>query len=254
MSADKKYKVLIVDDEFLARKLLSDYVSKIDSLELVASCANAFEAMAQLQKSQIDILLLDIHMPDITGLEFVSSLRNIPTFIFTTAYSEYAIDSHELGAVDYLLKPIGFPRFFQAINKAIDKIGRNNDCTDPALTVSSDEINKEPVLDLKPSNNFLTVKADYKIYKINFADLLYIEGQHEYVTFHTSSRRITALYSLKNLEEQLPSDQFLRIHKSYIVSFNHIEDIECNTVSSAGTKIPLGGSYRDVLMTRLNLK
>ena len=249
---NEKYKVLIVDDEFLARKLLSDYVSKIDSLELIGTCANAFEAMAVLQKNNVDIMLLDIHMPDLTGMELVQSMQKVPTFIFTTAYSEYALDSYELGAVDYLLKPIGFPRFFQAINKAIDKIGRlNNNISETAEGSTSKQ---EAVLELKPTNDFLTVKADYKIYKINFSDLLYIEGQHEYVTFHTKTRRITALYSLKNLEEQLPSDIFLRIHKSYIVSFHYIEDIEGNTVSVAGTKLPIGGSYKDSLMSRLNLK
>ena len=247
-----KYKVLIVDDEFLARKLLSDYVSKIDTLELVGTCSNAFEAMSMLQKCNIDIMLLDIHMPDITGMELIQSIQKVPTFIFTTAYSEYALESYDLGAVDYLLKPIGFPRFFQAINKAIEKIGRNNAQT--SQSGSTDESKKEAILDLKPTNDFLTVKADYKIYKINFSDLLFIEGQHEYVTFHTKTRRITALYSLKNLEEQLPSDKFLRIHKSYIVSFHFIEDIEGNTVTVAGNKLSIGGSYKDALLTRLNLK
>ena len=165
---NEKYKVLIVDDEFLARKLLSDYVSKIDSLELIGTCANAFEAMAVLQKNNVDIMLLDIHMPDITGMELVQSMQKVPTFIFTTAYSEYALDSYELGAVDYLLKPIGFPRFFQAINKAIDKIGRlNNNISETAEGSTSKQ---EAVLELKPTNDFLTVKADYKIYKINFSD------------------------------------------------------------------------------------
>ena len=245
-----KYKVLIVDDEFLARKLLSDYVSKIDSLELVGTCSNAFEAMSMLQKCNVDIMLLDIHMPDITGMELIQSMQKVPTFIFTTAYSEYALESYDLGAVDYLLKPIGFPRFFQAINKAIEQIDRNN----PAGENSDQESKSEAVLEVKPTNDFLTVKADYKIYKINFSDLLFIEGQHEYVTFHTKTRRITALYSLKNLEEQLPSDKFLRIHKSYIVSFHFIEDIEGNTVNVAGNKLSIGGSYKDALLTRLNLK
>ena len=189
-------------------------------------------------------------MPDITGMELIQSMQKVPTFIFTTAYSEYALESYDLGAVDYLSKPIGFPRFFQAINKAIEKIDRNN----PAGENSDQESKSEAVLEVKPTNDFLTVKADYKIYKINFSDLLFIEGQHEYVTFHTKTRRITALYSLKTLEEQLPSDKFLRIHKSYIVSFHFIEDIEGNTVNVAGNKLSIGGSYKDALLTRLNLK
>lgn len=250
MTSSEKYKVLIVDDEFLARKLLSGYVSKIDRLELVGACSNAFEAMTILQRDQIDILLLDIHMPDITGLELVRSMKNMPVVIFTTAYSEYAIDSYELGAVDYLLKPIGFPRFFQAINKAIEKVARQY--MPERAVATSTAVEEMP--EIKPTQDFLTVKADYKIYKINYSDLIYIEGQHEYVTFHTSKRRITALYSLKNLEELLPSEQFLRTHKSYIISFHHIEDIEGNNVTVAGVKLPIGGSYRDNLMSRLNLK
>lgn len=244
----EKYRVLIVDDEFLARKLLAGYVSKIDSLELVGSCSNAFEAMTYLQKEKIDILLLDIHMPDITGLELAGNLKNMPALIFTTAYSEYAIDSYELGAVDYLLKPISFPRFFQAINKAIDKIGHHAYSQEPAA------IQPENSPEVQPAQDFLTVKADYKIYKINYSDLIYVEGQHEYVTFHTQTRRITALYSLKSLEEQLPAGAFLRIHKSYIASFHYIEDIEGNTVTVAGVKLPIGGSYRDALLSRLKLK
>ena len=252
--ASDKYRVLIVDDEFLARKLLASYVAKIERLELVATCSDAFEAMTYLQREHIDILLLDIHMPDITGLELVRSMKNMPAVIFTTAYSEYAIDSYELGAVDYLLKPIGFPRFFQAINKAIEKVGRRIDPASLAAapTPSSTPIEAPQEQEVRSTQDFLTVKADYKIYKINFSDLLYIEGQHEYVTFHTTTRRITALYSLKSLEEQLPSDRFLRIHKSYIISFHHVEDVEGNNVTVAGTKLPIGGSYRDNLMARLN--
>lgn len=255
MKADK-YRILIVDDEFLARKLLSGYISKINALELVGTCSSAFEAMTYLQKESVDILLLDIHMPDITGLEMVRSIKNLPAVIFTTAYSEYAIDSYDLGAVDYLLKPIAFPRFFQAINKAIEKISRNAPICIPDETADETigEANVNMPSDIKQDRDFLTVKADYKIYKINYSDLVYIEGQHEYVTFHTVNRRVTALYSLKNLEEQLPAELFLRIHKSYIVSFHYIEDIEGNTISVLGNKLPIGGNYRDALMARLHLK
>ena len=125
-------------------KDISDYVSKIDSLELVGTCSNAFEAMSMLQKCNVDIMLLDIHMPDITGMELIQSMQKVPTFIFTTAYSEYALESYDLGAVDYLLKPIGFPRFFQAINKAIEKIDRNN----PAGENSDQESTSEAVLEV----------------------------------------------------------------------------------------------------------
>ena len=235
----EKYNVIIVDDEYLAQKLLQDYVSKVDSLQLVATCSNAFEAMNALKEHTVDIMLLDIQMPDLTGLELVRSLEKKPAVIFTTAYSEYAVDAFNLAVADYLLKPFDFPRFIQAINKAIGK-GRTNEEMPAA---KSDTVSR--------SSDFITVKADYKLYKINYDDLLFIEGQHEYVTFHTAQRRVTALFALKDLEEILPKDQFVRVHKSYIVSFRQIEDLDKSDVNVAGHKIPVGSSYRDDLLMRL---
>lgn len=235
----ENYNVIIVDDEYLAQKLLQDYISKVDSLRLVATCSNAFEAMEALKNNAVDIMLLDIQMPDLTGLELVRSLENKPAVIFTTAYSEYAVDAFNLAVSDYLLKPFDFPRFIQAINKAIGNVKPQGGNTEkPADTVSK-------------SNDFITVKADYKLYKINYDDLLFIEGQHEYVTFHTTQRRITALFALKDLEDLLPKDRFVRVHKSYIVSFKHIQDLDKSDVSVAGNKVPVGASYRDELLARL---
>ena len=200
----------------------------------------AFEAMEALKKNSVDIMLLDIQMPDLTGLELVKSLEKKPAVIFTTAYSEYAVDAFNLAVSDYLLKPFDFPRFFQAINKAIGNVpSRSENAPKPA----ADTISK--------SNDFITVKADYKLYKINYDDLLFIEGQHEYVTFHTTQRRITALFALKDLEEILPKDKFVRVHKSYIVSFKHIQDLDKSDVTVAGNKVPVGASYRDELLARL---
>ena len=235
----EKYNVIIVDDEYLAQKLLQDYVSKVDSLQLVSTCSNAFEAMNALKSNQVDIMFLDIQMPDLTGLELVKSLEHKPSIIFTTAYSEYAVDAFNLSVVDYLLKPFDFPRFIQAVNKAIGaELPKTNGEDGPHDTVSR-------------SNDFITVKADYKLYKINYDDLLFIEGQHEYVTFHTTQRRITALFALKDLEGILPKDKFVRVHKSYIVSFKQIQDLDKSDVTVAGTKIPVGASYRDELLLRL---
>ena len=236
---NERYNVIIVDDEYLAQKLLQDYVSKVESLQLVATCSNAFEAMEALKNHRVDIMLLDIQMPDLTGLELVKSLEKKPAIIFTTAYSEYAVDAFNLAVSDYLLKPFDFPRFFQAINKAIGNVQPTEESPKPA----PDTISK--------SNDFITVKADYKLYKINYDDLLYIEGQHEYVTFHTTQRRITALFALKDLEELLPKDRFVRVHKSYIVSFKHIQDLDKSDVTVAGNKVPVGASYRDELLARL---
>ena len=236
---NEKYNVIIVDDEYLARKLLQDYVSKVESLQLVGTCSNAFEAMEALEKNNVDIMLLDIQMPDLTGLELVKGLEKKPVVIFTTAYSEYAVDAFSLAVVDYLLKPFDFPRFFQAIRKAIGNV-------QPKM----EEAPKQAA-DISKSNDFITVKADYKLYKINYDDLLFIEGQHEYVTFHTTQRRITALFALKDLEEMLPKDRFVRVHKSYIVSFKHIQDLDKSDVTVAGNKVPVGASYRDELLSRL---
>ena len=236
---NEKYNVIIVDDEYLAQKLLQDYVSKVESLQLVATCSNAFEAMEALKNNQVDIMLLDIQMPDLTGLELMKSLEKKPAVIFTTAYSEYAVDAFNLAVSDYLLKPFDFPRFIQAINKAIGNVQPKEEVAHK----TADTISK--------SNDFITVKADYKLYKINYDDLLFIEGQHEYVTFHTTQRRITALFALKDLEELLPKDRFVRVHKSYIVSFKHIQDLDKSDVTVEGNKIPVGASYRDELLARL---
>ncbi len=237
---NEKYNVIIVDDEYLAQKLLQDYVSKVEQLQLVATCSNAFEAMEALKNNRVDIMLLDIQMPDLTGLELVKSLAKKPAVIFTTAYSEFAVDAFNLAVSDYLLKPFNFPRFFQAINKAIGQVPpRTENAPKPAV----DTISR--------SNEFITVKADYKLYKINYDDLLFIEGQHEYVTFHTTQRRITALFALKDLEELLPKDRFVRVHKSYIVSFKHIQDLDKSDVTVMGNKIPVGASYREELLARL---
>lgn len=234
--------VLVVDDEYHARKLLSEYVSKLPFLELKGMASNVFEAMNALQNEKIDILLLDIQMPEITGLEFARRLRNPPSIIFTTAYSEYAVESYELDVVDYLLKPIAFPRFLQAINKVTERKGGNdNIISKPIVNV----VHQQPEI---PEEDSLIIKSGYKVYRINYDELLYIEGQREYVTFHTTKQRITTLFSLKDLEERLPSDQFVRIHKSYIISLKHIDMIERNILEIAGKKLPVGGSYKDHLM------
>ncbi len=236
-------KTLIIDDEFPARKLLSEYVSKIPGLQLRGTCENAMKAMEIIQSEPIDLILTDIQMPDLSGLELVKSMAEKPLVIFTTAYAEYAIDSYELEAVDYLLKPISFPRFLQAINKVSERIKARR--KEPTAADPS------PV---KAERDFFMVKADYKLYKIDYASLIYIEGQSEYVTFHMKDkRRITAYYSLKKLEEELPSNEFMRIHKSYIVSLSNIESVEGNMVTICGQKLAIGKNYKDALLNALNV-
>ena len=249
------YQVLIVDDEFLARKLLQDYVSKIPELQLAGTAQNAFEAFSFCKEHHVDIVLLDIHMPDLNGIELARTLKSVPSIIFTTAYSEYALESYEVSAVDYLLKPIALPRFMQAIEKAIARL--KGLATPSAATEAATPQTSQTLQTLQappqtpPQTPYLMVKADYKLYKINFDDIHYIEGQHEYVSFYTKDKRVTALYSLKALEDQLPRDKFIRVHKSYIVNIDHISEIEQVSLTVAGHKVPIGGSYRDSLLERL---
>lgn len=253
-----KYNTLVVDDEFLARKLISSYVEKTENLNLIGTAANAFEAYKMVKENQIDILLLDIHMPDLNGLDFAKACVKVPAIIFITAYSEHALESFEADAVDYLLKPVALPRFQKAIDKAKAKIdgirkeenpeqASNRNANDNA----DDAESQEP--GVQRPQGYLLVKADYRQYKIKYADLLYIEGQHEYVSFYLADgKRITALYSLKNLEQELPADLFVRIHKSYIISIDNVSESNMSSVVVAGKKLPIGGSYRDNFVSKLN--
>lgn len=233
----EEIKTIIIDDEFPARKLLSEYASKIANIKLCGVCDNAVHALELLQNEEVDLIFTDIQMPDLSGMEFIRSLKNPPLIVFTTAHSEYAIDSYELEAVDYLLKPISFPRFVQAVNKVQERIQllRSKEC------------------ETKPEKDYFMVKADYKLYRIDFVNILFVEGQSEYVTFHLKdNKKITAYYALKKLEEELPSRDFMRIHKSYIVSLANIESVEGNLVTIAGKKLSIGKNYKDLLMDRLN--
>jgi Response regulator of the LytR/AlgR family len=235
--------VLIVDDEHHARKLLADYTDKVPFLNLVKTCMNVFEAIEVMQKERVDLLILDIQMPDMTGMEFARSLNRKPIIIFSTAYSEYAIEGFELDVADYLLKPVEFPRFLQAAYKAKNRY---------EMKFPEVDINKQITPPHPEENNFLIIKDGPKIHKIDYSDLLYIEGQREYVTFHTKQKKITALYVMKNLEDSLPQKYFIRIHKSYIVAIKHIEMIEGNMLKIVGEKIPIGGSYKNDLLAKLS--
>ena len=234
--------VLIVDDEFHARKLLADYVSKVPFLNLIKTCANVFEVIEAMQKERIDLPISDIQMPDMTGMEFARSLTQRPIIIFSTAYSEYAIESFELDVADYLLKPIEFPRFLQAAYRAKNRYEMKMP-TNETISVQKSSIERD---------DFITVKDGTKIHKIDYSDLLYIEGQREYVTFHTTQKKITALYVMKNLEDILPKDRFMRVHKSYIVAVKFIEMIEGNMLKVSGETVTIGGSYKNDLLIRLN--
>lgn len=233
-----KLKCVIIDDEFLARKYLKDYVSKLPMLELVGDFNSPLKAMELIKSGQVDLLFLDIQMPDITGIEFLKTMDTAPYVVLTTAYEEYALQAYELSVVDYLLKPFSFERFLKAVNK-VQELTEKDQKVQAGAPLSGNVMQKPQL-----KEDHLIIRADRKLYKINYEDLVYIEGQKAYVTFHTKKKNITALASLKELEEQLPASRFLRIHKSFIVSIHEIESLEGNQVAIGGTQLSVGKSYR----------
>lgn len=233
---------IIVDDEPLALEILEAHIENIPEINLVAKCGNAIEANNALREHEVDLMFLDIQMPQLTGVEFLRSLSNPPLAIFTTAYAEYAVEGFELEATDYLLKPISFERFLKAVNKVIDKF--KNERT---ATISIDR-----------SNDFFFVKSDKKMMKVYYRDILYIEGLKDYVIIRTETGRVITLQTMKSLVEKLPSAIFQRIHRSYILNLNKLKAIEGNMVElveKGQTKmIPIGKNYRDELSAIIESK
>ncbi len=216
---------LIVDDEPLARHLLADYVGKVAFLELHAACASPLVALEILRTVPIDLLFLDVHMPELTGLELLRSLPQPPLVVFTTAHSEYALPSYELDAVDYLLKPITLERFLRAAHKAYAR----RPVAPPPLTVPPP---------------FLFVKDGPRRVKVRWEDILYVEGLRDYVAIHTRQQKVVGLVQLKTLVQQLPADRFVRIHHSYIVALEALDAIYKDKVQVGGRFLPVSESYR----------
>ena len=224
---------IAIDDEPLAVKKIAGYIGKVPFLELVAECRSAAEAMTIMDSTDVQLLFIDINMPDISGMEFVKSLANKPYIVFTTAYSEYAVEGFQVEAVDYLLKPITFTNFLKAANKVKNLI---------ELTANNQ---KESV---KTTANHLFVKSDYKLIRIELSDIKYIESQHEYIKIHLSnSTPVLTQLSLKSIEEQLPSDRFMRVHRSFIVNLAKISVIERNRIVFDGkVYIPVSEQYKKI--------
>lgn len=229
-------KCIVVDDEALARKLLEKYISQIPNLELVATCKNPMEAAAVLQKESIDVMFLDIQMPQITGISFLKSLNQKPLVVFTTAYKQYALEGYALDIVDYLLKPFSFERFFQAVNKVSERLQSSSS------TIGKQEITENNIKD------YILVKSEHRVHRIKFSEIDYIESMQAYVAFHINGKRILSLNTMKKLEVQLPKNQFIRIHKSYIAAIDKVELLEGNQVVIGKTKLPIGASYRERVM------
>ncbi len=233
---------LIIDDEPLARDVLETLIGLNPQLTLVGKCANALEAYQALQQHDaIDLLFLDIQMPQLTGIDFLKSLKSPPLVIFTTAYPQYAAESYELNAVDYLLKPIALNRFNAAVQKAQTQL-------DARQTAQETPVAYSVAAPTQVSEDFIFVKADKKLVKITFDDILFVEGLKDYVIIRTTHGRVITLQTMKSLEEKLPSDRFRRIHRSYIVAMQRIDAIDSSMVEIAKQIIPIGKNYRDEIL------
>ncbi|MCP4438544.1 MAG: response regulator transcription factor [Aureispira sp.] len=236
-----KIKTLIVDDEQPARLLLQNYVERMPQLELVAMCKNPLEALDLLQKETIDLLLLDIQMPELMGTDLLKSIPQQPLVIFTTAYQEYALEGYELDVVDYMLKPISFNRFLKGVNKAVElfQLRQQEGVVVPVAT------------DATLKKDYIVIKANQRLYRMRYNDILYIQGLKEYVTFYTKEQKLVVHGALKYFERELPSTSFLRVHKSYIVNKNKVNNLYGNQLEIDKTQIPIGYTYRQTVLNEL---
>ncbi len=221
---------VIVDDEDPARALLAKYIERVDYLELVASLSNPLELYPILREEKVDLLFLDIQMPQIKGTDLFGTLDPKPQVVFTTAYSEYALESYDLQAADYLLKPIRFERFMKAVQRIEQLL---------------------PQAEQEASDSTLVIKSGYDLHRVPLESILYIEGMKEYVAFHTAERRIMSLQSLKSLEGQLPPNQFMRVHRSYIVQKQHVASMVNRKIIIRDREIPIGESYWERVQEQL---
>jgi DNA-binding LytR/AlgR family response regulator len=228
---------IIVDDEPVAREILESHLRKVDAVNVIATCKNAIEAFNQINSNQIDLIFLDINMPEISGLSFAKSINKNIKVIFTTAYREYAIDGFNLQAVDYLLKPISFERLLQAVNKYI---GESN----VEVVNSSLEIQQEKV-------DFIFVRADRKMMKINFSEINYIESFSDYLKFHLDDKIIVTRETITSIEAKLPKTNFLRIHRSFIVCIAKINSFTNEFIEVNEKALPISRSYKKDVLTKL---
>lgn len=220
---------MIVEDEPLARNLMVEYVRKVPTLNLIEACSSPLAAIEVLRKNSVDLLFLDVQMPELTGISLLKVLQKRPLVVLTTAYSEYALEGYELDVADYLLKPITFERFLRAVDKVTQRLEGKQ--TPEKITAD-------------PGSQFMFVKDGTKLVKVQLSDILYIEGLKDYVTIHTKQQKITSLQRMKALEEQLPSELFIRIHNSYIVSLKAIEVVHKGDVQVGGNLLPIGETFK----------
>ena len=237
-----KTKCLVVDDEPLARDLMRSHIEKLENFEIVAECGDAMKALQKLRDYSIDLMFMDIQMPQITGIEFLKTLKHPPKVIITTAYREYAIEGFELDVVDYLLKPITFERFIKSINKFYQ--------------VSQEDTQKQS-LDYtfnQTPEAFIYVKENKKVIKVHINEIKYIEGLSEYVQIYTEKKKIITKTSMTNIQEKLPENRFMRIHKSFIISMAKIEAFTTHSIDVCGKELPIGRSYKTSVLDALQYK
>ncbi|MVM40796.1 response regulator [Spirosoma sp. HMF3257] len=240
---------LIVDDEPLAHAILSDYIRKVPFLELIGATTSPIDALTRVQRGEVDLVFLDIQMPELTGMQFLKLVEravidNQCRVILTTAYSTYALEGYEHNVVDYLLKPVSFERFYKAVQKLFPPIQSIAPISKPIIDTELSSPAEAPPKD------FIFVKTEYRLQRVGLNDILYCEGLKDYVSIYTTTERILTLQTMKSLEEKLPANQFARVHKSYIVALNRIESIERNRIymnqpGHSHAIIPIGETYRD---------
>lgn len=237
-------KCVIIDDEPLAVELLEDFVKKVDSLELVNTFNNAIDAVSFINQNNIDLIFLDIQMPHFSGIDFLNTIEKKPLVIFTTAYSDYAVEGFNLGAVDYLVKPIPFHRFLKAVVRA----QQTHQSSAVPQTITENSIAPEI------SQDFMFVRAEYENVKLNFSDILFIEGLKDYVKIYTTDNKFTlTLISLIKLENLLSSKGFARIHRSYIINIKHVKSIQKNKVLISDKRLPISESYKSSFFEKIHL-
>lgn len=247
MSGSKpELKCLIVDDEELARQLLATYVERVPSLDLVGSCRNPLEA-AQYLSQEIDLLFLDIQMPEMSGIQWIKTMPRKPQIILTTAYAEYALEGYQLEVTDYLLKPFPFERFFQAVQKAAEwKRLTEQSSSSPTVDAPA------PASPEETTRHHLMAKSGHKLIKIRYDELIAVQSKGEYVQYQCTTGNTMSLQSLKELEKILPAPRFLRVHKSYIVATERIDAIEGNSILLDGNlSVPIGATYKESLLEQL---
>lgn len=227
---------IIVDDEPQARKLMEAFVSQLSGWEILRLCGNAIEAFEALQIHAVDVLFLDIKMPIVSGIDFLKSLRNPPLVIFTTAYNKYAMDGYELNVVDYLLKPISMQRLMQAAQKVTERLS--------ARLTGADTV-RQPAVD------YFFARHENKLVRINFADILFVEGMQNFVKIHTSAKTYLITNTMKAMDELLPAGDFMRVHKSYTVALAAIHTVYGNTIEIGQVQIPIGSNFKAAFMSRI---